>query len=218
MDSAVGVSTAIRKTVKQVADELNCSPDTIRRYANEFSLYLSSEASPERGAIRTFDERDITMLKTAREQMGSGKNFNQVRAVLSMIDLNEDGDHAPSDTVAQPEVDVVPAINDVTTSMLTLVDTVAATQAQLAAIPEINQRLGIITEALQAQGEMQSQIETMAQDINDLTIRNVQLNEDLQKVRKQGTSYFIWFLVGSGAAAGSLLAIMYFMGFLALPV
>ena len=131
MDSVIGVATDLRRTVKQVADELNCSPDTVRRYANEFSLYLSAAASPERGTARSFDERDIAMLKNAREQMSSGKNFDQVRAVLSMMDFNEPGTTIPAESVAEPEDDALPAMYEVTSSMLTLVDAVAATQAQL---------------------------------------------------------------------------------------
>lgn len=211
MDSALGVSTSVRMTVKQVADALNCSPDTIRRYANEFSLYLSSEASPERGATRVFDERDVSMLRLAREQMSSGKNFDQVRASLSMMDFSENDDDTPVDTITQPEVDPQPALNEVTTSMLTLVDAVAATQAQLAALPEINHRLGVITESLQAQTAMKQQMDTMTQDISDLTIKNVQLTEDIQKMRKQGVSYFVWFLVGSGVAVVTLVTILLLM-------
>ncbi len=200
-------ATTDRKSVKQVADELNCSPDTIRRYANEFSLYLSAEASPERGATRSFDQRDIELLTTARKQMSSGKNFNQVRADLSMMEFS-DKVTTPSDTVTEPEVHTNPEIQGVTTAMLTLVDTVAATQAQLATIPEINNRLGMITEALQTQADLQQQVETMSQDINDLTLKNVQLVADLDSVRAQGRMYFIWFLAGSVLATGILVVVM----------
>ena len=217
MDSAIGVATDVRRTVKQMADELNCSPDTIRRYANEFSLYLSAAASPERGTARSFDERDMAMLKNAREQMSSGKNFDQVRAVLSMMDFNEPGTSVAAESVAQPEIDTLPAIYEVTTSMLTLVDTVAATQAQLAAIPEINQRLGTIAEAMQTQATMQTQIDSLSQDLNDLTVRNVQLQEDLQGIRKQGAAYMVWFLVGSIVAVVVLAAVIYMMNAGLLP-
>ncbi len=218
MDSVIGVATDLRRTVKQVADELNCSPDTVRRYANEFSLYLSAAASPERGTARSFDERDIAMLKNAREQMSSGKNFDQVRAVLSMMDFNEPGTTIPAESVAEPEDDALPAMYEVTSSMLTLVDAVAATQAQLAALPEMNQRLGVIAEAMQIQVTMQTQIDTLSQDVNDLTIRNVQLREDLQGMRKQGLTYFIWFLVGSGVAVAALAAVIYVMNAGLLPL
>ncbi len=211
MDSAIGVATEVRRTVKQVADELNCSPDTIRRYANEFSLYLSTAASPERGTARSFDERDIAMLKNAREQMSSGKNFDQVRAVLSMMEFNEPGTAVAAESVAQPETDPLPAIYEVTTSMLTLVDAVAATQAQLATLPEINQRLGVIAEAMQTQAAMQTQVDSLSQDINDLTVRNVQLREDMQDMRKQGVTYLIWFLTGSGVAVAALATVIFLM-------
>ncbi len=217
MDSAIGVATDVRKTVKQVADALNCSPDTIRRYANEFSLYLSAAASPERGTARSFDERDIAMLKSARAEMSSGKNFDQVRAVLSMMDFNEPGSAVAADSVAPPEIDTVPAIHEVTTSMLTLVDAVAATQAQLATLPEINQRLGMIAEAMQTQATMQTQIDNLSQDLNDLTVRNVQLQEDLQGMRKQGVTYMVWFLVGSIVAVVVLAAVIYMMNAGLLP-
>lgn len=217
MDSAIGVATDVRRTVKQVADELNCSPDTIRRYANEFSLYLSAAASPERGTARSFDERDIVMLKNAREQMSSGKNFDQVRAVLSMMDLNEPGTPVTAESVTQPEADPLPAIYEVTSSMLTLVDAVAATQAQLATLPEINQRLGVIAEAMQTQAAMQTQIDSLSQDLNDLTVRNIQLQEDMQGMRKQGVTYMVWFLVGSIVAVVVLAAVIYLMNAGLLP-
>ncbi len=203
-------ATTVRKSVKQVADDLNCSPDTIRRYANEFSLYLSAEASPERGATRSFDERDIELLAAARKQMSSGKNFNQVRADLSMMEFS-DRATTPSDTVTEPEVHTNPEIQGVTTAMLTLVDTVAATQAQLATIPEINNRLGAITDALQTQTVLQQQVETMSQDINDLTLKNVQLASDLDSVRAQSRMHLIWFLAGSGLATGILVVIVLLM-------
>ncbi len=209
--------TTVRKSVKQVADDLNCSPDTIRRYANEFSLYLSAEASPERGATRSFDERDIELLTTARKQMSSGKNFNQVRADLSMMEFSDrvttpsDTITTPSDTITEPEDHTSPEIQGVTTAMLTLVDTVAATQAQLATIPEINNRLGLITEAMQTQTILQQQVETMAHDINDLTVKNVQLQTDLEAVRAQSRMHFIWFLAGSVLATAILLVVMFLL-------
>lgn len=209
MDSAIGIATEVRRTVKQVADELNCSPDTVRRYANEFSLYLSAAASPERGTARSFDERDIAMLKNAREQMSSGKNFDQVRAALSMMEFSDPGPTAVAESIPHPEVDALPAITEVTSSMLTLVDAVASTQAQLAALPEINQRLGLIAEAMQTQATMQTQVDGLSQDVHDLTVRNVQLREDLQGMRKQGVTYFVWFLVGSGVAVATLAAVIY---------
>ncbi len=207
---ATPTQTKVRKSVKQVADDLNCSPDTIRRYANEFSLYLSAEASPERGVTRSFDERDIELLTTARKQMSSGKNFNQVRADLSMMEF-ENKDTTPSDTITEPEVHTAPEIQGVTTAMLTLVDTVAATQAQLATIPEINSRLGQITEALQTQTVLQQQVETMSQDLNELTLKNVQLSADLDSMRAQGRMYFIWFLAGSILATGVLLVVLFLL-------
>lgn len=196
------------KTVKQVADELNCSPDTIRRYANEFSPFLSAGASPERGATRMFVERDITMLKTAREQMSSGKNFDQVRADLSLMDMDA-GAAVPIDTVTQPEVHPNPEFDGVATAMLTLVDAVASTQSRLATIPEINERLGVITEALQSQHAMQQQLDTMAQDINDLNRKNAQLADDVQSTRRQWVMNVVWALVGTVVTFISLLVIMF---------
>lgn len=220
MDTELGIATDVRRTVKQVAEELNCSPDTVRRYANEFSLYLSAAASPERGTARSFDERDITMLKNAREQMSSGKNFDQVRAYLSMMEFSEPVSAATAESLEpQAEVSSLPAINEVTTSMLTLVDAVAATQAQLATLPEINQRLGAIAESMQTQATMQTQIEGLSQNVNDLTARNVQLQEDMQGLRRQGIRYVIWFLIGSGLSVATLAAVVYLVnaGLITLP-
>ena len=212
--------TVTRKSVTAVANELAVSPDTVRRYAKEFAPYLSSEASPKSGSTRTFDERDIAVLKAAREQMSSGLNHESVRAKLAMMDFPEEPAQVEAEPVGETQVQPSVEFQSVTTAMLTLVDAVAQTQAQLATLPEINQRLGQITETIHAQQAMQSQISTMAEDINDLTMKNAQLSEELQTTRRQGLAWFIWFLVGTVAACAALVGVMVLMraGLLTLPI
>ena len=212
--------TVTRKSVTAVANELAVSPDTVRRYAKEFAPYLSSEASPKSGSTRTFDERDIAVLKAAREQMSSGLNHESVRAKLAMMDFPEEPAQVEAEPVGETQVQPSVEFQSVTTAMLTLVDAVAQTQAQLATLPEINQRLGQITETIHAQQAMQSQISTMAEDINDLTMKNAQLSEELQTTRRQGLAWFIWFLVGTVAACSALVGVMFLMraGLLNLPI
>lgn len=220
MPNAMNAPTVTRKSVTAVANELAVSPDTVRRYAKEFAPYLSNEASPKSGSTRTFDERDIAVLKAAREQMSSGLNHESVRAKLAMMDFPEEPAQVEAEPVGETQVQPSVEFQSVTTAMLTLVDAVAQTQAQLATLPEINHRLGQITETIHAQQAMQSQISTMAEDINDLTMKNAELSEELQATRRQGLAWFIWFLVGTVAACAALVGVMFLMraGLLNLPI
>ena len=137
-----------------------------------------------------------------------------------MMDFPDEPAQVEAEPVGETQVQPSVEFQSVTTAMLTLVDAVAQTQAQLATLPEIKHRLGQITETIHAQQAMQDQMSTMAEDINDLTMKNAQLSEELQATRRQGLTWFIWFLVGTVAACSALAGVMFLMrtGLLNLPV
>lgn len=74
-------------SVTQVAEEIEASPDTVRRYTTEFSPFLSAEATPAPGAIRTFTRRDVEVIRVIRMHMRSGKTYEEVRTLLTTAEI-----------------------------------------------------------------------------------------------------------------------------------
>lgn len=48
--------------VKQVAELVGTSPDTVRRYAERFQVFMSPSATPPKGQARTFTPFDVNVL------------------------------------------------------------------------------------------------------------------------------------------------------------
>jgi len=80
-------------TTGEVASRLSVSRSTVRAYGGELADYLSAGATPEPGQARQFSEEDLRVMATARDLLGEGLTYDQVRERLAqglhLVDLPE---------------------------------------------------------------------------------------------------------------------------------
>ncbi|KPK07886.1 MAG: hypothetical protein AMJ56_12675 [Anaerolineae bacterium SG8_19] len=75
---------SILRTPQAVTGELDISPATLRRWADEFSDYLSTEADSGAGrSHRRYTDQDVEILGTVKELMNDGMTYEQVRQQLA---------------------------------------------------------------------------------------------------------------------------------------
>jgi len=84
---------------QEVASRLEVSPSTLRRWSDEFSEFLSSEASSGKGRQhRRYSDQDLATLITIKGLMAEGLTYEQVRERLG--ELRESKSDGPSSVVA----------------------------------------------------------------------------------------------------------------------
>lgn len=105
------------RTPQAVTRELDISPATLRRWADEFSEHLSAEASPSQNrSHRRYTDQDIATLRTIKQLMNDGLTYEQVRQQLNstyavppgQVTLTPDDqtNHQPPDTFGPlPDLD-----------------------------------------------------------------------------------------------------------------
>lgn len=72
------------RTPQAVTGELDISPATLRRWADEFADFLSPEANSEAGrSHRRYTDQDVAVLGTVKELMNDGMTYEQVRRQLA---------------------------------------------------------------------------------------------------------------------------------------
>ena len=75
---------AVLRTPQAVTTTLDISPATLRRWADEFSDYLSVEADSAQGkSHRRYTDQDVETLRAIKELMNNGLTYEQVRQQLS---------------------------------------------------------------------------------------------------------------------------------------
>lgn len=114
-----------------VARELDVSPATLRRWADEFADYLSTGADSAQGrSHRRYTDQDITTLTLIKELMNNGLTYEQVRVQLTQR-LSVPGDLAPHEDGFDPNQGTAlitangaesPAIAFLTNTLMTLSD------------------------------------------------------------------------------------------------
>lgn len=73
------------RTPQAVTSELDISPATLRRWADEFCDYLSVEANSADGrSHRRYTNRDMETLRSIKELMNNGMTYEQVRQQLAL--------------------------------------------------------------------------------------------------------------------------------------
>ncbi len=70
------------KTLQQVTMELSVTPNTLKRWAKEFSQFLSPAPMSGDGAARRFTDDDLAILQRVREQLAGGLSTDDVIAQL----------------------------------------------------------------------------------------------------------------------------------------
>lgn len=122
-------------TPSQVSDMLGIPPSTLRRYVGDFGDHLSGEATSPRG--RRYSDRDIAILKKARELLYQRQPVDQVNALLAVID---DPEASPSDSLA-----LVP---DISAALTTALETARGLRLEVDDLADRQDRLEALTEWL----------------------------------------------------------------------
>jgi DNA-binding transcriptional MerR regulator len=76
-------------TPKQAADQVGCSPDTIRRYAKEFSRHLSEGATPSTGQPRLLTAVDVYLLQLVKQEVDRKTSPAAIHSLLESVALPE---------------------------------------------------------------------------------------------------------------------------------
>ncbi len=72
-------------TVKATSELLNVSPETVRRWTNQFSQHLSDTAAPEPGQRRTFTRDDIRVLAYVRDNIRTTVPHHEIDKSLNVL-------------------------------------------------------------------------------------------------------------------------------------
>lgn len=75
-------------TPKKAAEEVDCSPDTIRRYCSLYSRHLSEGANPPKGKSRLLTSEDVALLRIAKLQTEMGETIEAVDTILESVVLD----------------------------------------------------------------------------------------------------------------------------------
>jgi len=68
---------------------LNMPDSTIRKYANEFSGYLSPAANPALNHHRDYSEQDARIIKLIADMKAAKQNTDSIHATLSSLQAND---------------------------------------------------------------------------------------------------------------------------------
>ncbi|MBI3538045.1 MAG: MerR family transcriptional regulator [Chloroflexi bacterium] len=68
------------KTIQQAASELGVTQSTLKRWAKEFTQFLSPSPVSGDGAGRRFTDNDLAILRGVREQLAGGLSTDEVLA------------------------------------------------------------------------------------------------------------------------------------------
>ena len=98
-------SAVILLTVGQVAQELDLSAQSVRRYAHEFRDHLGPDANPGHGATRQFTPEDVQVMRAAKRFLMSGLTYETTNQRLDLVSIDVPSDPPPTASTA---VDLAP--------------------------------------------------------------------------------------------------------------
>src|SRR5512147_1579258 len=95
-------NTSRYRQPQEIASRLEVSPSTLRRWSEEFSEFLSLEASSSEGKQhRRYSDEDMATLITIKGLMGDGLTYEEVRERL--LEARDSGQPASSSSVVPTE-------------------------------------------------------------------------------------------------------------------
>jgi DNA-binding transcriptional MerR regulator len=127
---------------QEVAVRLEVSPATLRRWSEEFSEFLSSEAHPGEGKQpRRYSDEDMATFITVKGLMGEGLTYEQVRQRLSEMRASKKPDGPGSMVAAEPGLALAPAMTFLADTLHNVADSQQAVLNSQAANREL---LGVV--------------------------------------------------------------------------
>lgn len=82
----------LRMNTSRIAQLLNVNPETVRRWAAEYTAFLSPTATPEKGRTREFKDFDVRVLAHIAHLRETGFNHAEVTERLEGLRAGEWGD------------------------------------------------------------------------------------------------------------------------------
>ena len=70
-------------TIGSVAKRLDVTTQTVRGWADEYSDFLSSDATPAKGSTRSFNDDDLKVLVLVASMRADGESFDSIRLALA---------------------------------------------------------------------------------------------------------------------------------------
>ena len=157
-------------TVGQVADLLDTSGSTVRRWAGEFADHLSPAANPGRGVARQFSDDDLRVLGYVASRTSAGVPVAEIARELptaplpSLADLTKTGVMTPDDTL-----------------LVGLAGVVASSQETSRQIAATLERLADNADVAGVLGELRDQVDDLR--------RRVERLEDASHRHREGFPY-----------------------------
>lgn len=177
------------------ARELDISTATLRRWSDEFSGYLSSEANSEQGrSHRRYTNSDLEILSDVKELMSNGFTYEQARQQLdgrlddepgpvTRISPEIDVDDLPPGGFRQPLDDIDDDIEDNEEKAL-----VAANGSESPAVAFLNNTLATLSDTqksiLNSQSANRELLGVLIQDNFNLKEENNRLRERIREVER----------------------------------
>lgn len=167
-------------TPKEAADIIGVTAQSVRRYTQRFSRFLSPGASPEPGHPRTLTPEDVYILQFVADQTRDGQDYDTVEEMLETLPLPE--------TVELPAQETVPQVPEGLAVLSRLGDTLDRVEGSLTALS------GQVTET-----------NTLHHRLDQLQAENREIQTFLEQITRPPT---FWRGVAIGVVLGVLLGVL----------
>ncbi len=96
---------------QEVASRLEVSSSTLRRWSEEFSEFLSQEASPaEEKQHRRYSDEDLATLITVKGLLAEGLTYDKVREQIGELRADEKPDDPGREVMSEAALPLAPAV------------------------------------------------------------------------------------------------------------
>ena len=156
----------------EVAERLECSADTVRRYSARFAQHLSPSANPGKGKARLYNADDVYTLQTIKSLVEQGLKYDEIEEELKSLTLPE------SIVPVAPELDSpqLPA-------PVALLQQMVSTLESLADQSEQTNRLSRQVDQLSVENaNLRSELEGLSQQVDELA--RARLGQSVEGGRK----------------------------------
>ncbi len=152
----------------EVAERLDCSTDTVRRYSARFGHHLSLSANPGKGKARLYNADDIYILQTVKNLIEQGLKYDEIEEELKSLALPE----SVTLTNLEPDSPQLPA-------PMALMQQMASTLEHLAQQSEQTNRLSRQVDQLTAENaELGSEMKELRKQVGEIArVRSDQVAE-----------------------------------------